>query len=119
MTEIIKQLEKEILQQREDEQRILNEIAAVTSLDFAQRAAGVLDSRKHFYSFEAYLILLENLKVLLYAGMPDDLALEIVQCRYNNVLMRLGIGAGTFNRVSEEPRIDQTAATGKDTIIII
>lgn len=39
MTEIIKQLEKEILQQREDEQRILNEIAAVVSLDFAQRAA--------------------------------------------------------------------------------
>ena len=38
MTEIIKQLEKEILQQREDEQRILNEIAAVVSLDFAQRA---------------------------------------------------------------------------------
>ena len=83
MTEIIRQLEKEILQQREDEQRILNEIAAVVSLDFAQRAAGVLDPRKHFYSFEAYLILLDNLKVLLYAGMPDDLALESAQCGYD------------------------------------
>lgn len=83
MTEIIKQLEKEILQQREDEQRILNEIAAVASLDFAQRAASVLEPKKHFYGFEAYLILLDNLKVLLYAGMPDDLALESVQCGYD------------------------------------
>lgn len=83
MTEIIKWLEKEVSQQRKDEQRILNEIAAAVSLDFAQRAAGVLDPRKHFYSFEAYLILLDNLKELLYAGMPDDLALESVQCGYD------------------------------------
>ena len=70
MTEIIKQLEKEILQQREDEQRILNEIAAVASLDFAQRAAGVLDPKKHFYGFEAYLILLDNLEVLFMRVCP-------------------------------------------------
>lgn len=37
-TEIIKQFEKEVLRQREDEQRILNEIAAVVSFDFAQQA---------------------------------------------------------------------------------
>lgn len=83
MTEIIKQLEKEILQQREDEQRILNEIAAVASLEFAERAAGTLDPKKHLYGFEAYLILLYNLKDLLYAGMPDSLALESVQCGYD------------------------------------
>lgn len=83
MTEIIKQLEKEILQQREDEQRILNEITAVASLEFAERAAGALDPKKHLYGFEAYLILLENLKALLYAGMPDSLALESVQCGYD------------------------------------
>lgn len=83
MTEIIKQLEKEILQQREDEQRILNEITAVASLEFAEQAAGALDPKKHLYGFEAYLILLDNLKVLLYAGMPDSLALESVQCGYD------------------------------------
>lgn len=82
MTEIIKQLEKEILQQREDEQRSLNEIAAVVSFDFAQQVAGVLDPKKHFYGFEAYLILLDNLKALLCAGMPQNLALESVQCGY-------------------------------------
>jgi len=80
---IIRQLEKEVLQQREDEQRILNEIEAVSSLDFAEQAAGALNPRKHLYGFEAYLILLDNLKVLLCAGMPDNLALESVQCGYD------------------------------------
>ncbi len=79
MTEIIKQLEKEILQQREDEQRILNEIAAVVSFDFAQQAAGALDPKKHLYSFEGYLSLLQMLKTVLYAGMPPNDALDAVQ----------------------------------------
>lgn len=79
-----KQLETEYLQQREEEQRLLNEIAAVTSLDFAEQAAGILSPRKHLYGFEAYLILLDNLKVLLYAGMPDNLALESVQCGFDS-----------------------------------
>lgn len=83
MEEIIKQIEKEVLQQREDEQKALNEIAAAASLVFAQQAAGILDPRKHLYGFEAYLILLGNLKELLYAGMPDDLALDSVQCGYD------------------------------------
>lgn len=82
MSEVIKQLEKEILQQREDERRILDEIAAVASLDFSERAAGILDPKKHLYGFEAYLILLDNLKALLCAGMPESLALESVQCGY-------------------------------------
>lgn len=80
MAEIIKQIEKEILQWRQDERRILSEIVEITSYDFAGRAAGVLDPGKHLYGFESYLILLENLKVLLSEGMPGDLALESVQC---------------------------------------
>ena len=83
MKTIIRQLEKEVLQQQEDKQRILNEIAVVASPEFAERAAGVLDPKKHLYGFEAYLILLDNLKALLYAGMPDDLALESVQCGHD------------------------------------
>lgn len=79
MTEIIKQLEKEILQQRTDEQQLKNEIAAVTTLEFAERAAGALDTKKHLYSFEGYLSLLQMLKTVLYAGMPPDDALDAVQ----------------------------------------
>lgn len=77
--EIIKQLKKEILQQRKDEQQLKNEIAAVTDLKFAGRAAGALDPKKHLYSFEGYLSLLQMLKTVLYAGMPPDDALDAIQ----------------------------------------
>lgn len=83
MTEIIKLLEKEVLQQREDEQRIKDEIAAVTTLGFAQKAAGTLDPKKHLYSFEGYLSLLQMLKTVLYAGMPPDDALDAVQTSWS------------------------------------
>lgn len=79
MTEIIKQLEKEILQQRTDEQQLKNEIAVVASLEFAERAAGTLDPKKHLYGFEGYLSLLQMLKTVLYAGMLPDDALDAVQ----------------------------------------
>lgn len=79
MTEIIKLLEKEFMQQRIDEQQLKNEIAAVTTLEFTERAADVLSPRKHLYSFEGYLSSLQMLKTVLYAGMPPDVALDAVQ----------------------------------------
>jgi len=79
MEKIIKGLEREILQQRREEQEILNRIAAVTSPEFAGRAAGVLDPRKHFYGFECYLSLLLTLETVLYAEVPPDDALDVVQ----------------------------------------
>lgn len=79
METIIRQLKKEILQQRTGEQQLKNEIAAITSLEFAERAAGELDPKKHLYSFEGYLSLLQILKTVLYAGMPSDDALYAVQ----------------------------------------
>ena len=74
---------KIIRQQQEDEQRLLNEIAAVASLEFAEQAAGALNPRKHLYGFEAYLRLLDNLKMLICAGVPDSLALESAQSGYD------------------------------------
>lgn len=93
MGKIIRQIEKEIIQQRADEQRILNEITAATSLDFAERAAGTLDPKKHLYSFETYLTLLDGLKILIYAGVPSDLSLESIQCGYSTgeILARYNI----------------------------
>lgn len=79
MAEIIKQIEKEIRQQREDEQRLIDEIAEVASLEFAEQAAGALDPKKHLYSFEGYLSLLQMLVTVLLAGMPPDDALDAVQ----------------------------------------
>lgn len=65
--------------QRRREQEILQRIAAMTSVEFAEQAADVLDSRKHVYSFSAYLGLLEDLQMLTAAGVPNCLALEAVQ----------------------------------------
>ena len=83
MTEIIKQLEKEFMQQRTNEQQLKNEIAAVTTLEFTERAADVLSPRKHLYSFEGYLSSLQMLKTVLYEGMPPDVALDAVQTGWN------------------------------------
>ena len=79
MAEVIKQMEKEARQQRKDEQRLLNEIAKAGTVEFAQRAAGALDPKKHLYSFEGYLSLLQILVTLLLAGMPPDDALDATQ----------------------------------------
>ena len=79
MEKIIKGLEKEILQQRREEQEILNRIAEVTSPEVAGRAAGALDHRKHFYGVECYLSLLQTLETVLRAGVPSDDALDVVQ----------------------------------------
>lgn len=83
IAEIIKQLEKEILQQRAEEQQLKNEIAAVASLEFAERAADALDPGKHLYSFEGYLSLLQVLKTVLYGGVPPDDALDAAQTGWN------------------------------------
>lgn len=83
MAEIIRQIEKEVLQRREEEQRLKDEIAEAASWEFAEQAADELDPRKHRYGFQAYLTLLGSLKTLLCAGMPESMALESVQCGYD------------------------------------
>ena len=79
MAEIIGQIGKEILQQRADEQRLLGEIAEITSLEFAERAAGALGPAKHLCGFEGYLSMLQRLLAVLPEGMPPDDALDAVQ----------------------------------------
>lgn len=79
MAEVIKQMEKEVRKQKEDERRLLNEIAKAGTVEFAQRAAGALDPKKHLYSLEGYLSLLQILETLLLAGMLPDDALDAVQ----------------------------------------
>ncbi len=79
LTEVIKKMEEKAGQQRKLERERLEEIAAVTSLQFAEQAAGALDSRIHAYSYNTYLVLLRNLIDLLQTGMSEAVALETVQ----------------------------------------
>lgn len=49
-------MQREFIQNREIEQRTLQEIAGITTVEFAEQAAAILDPTKHAYSFEGYLI---------------------------------------------------------------
>lgn len=79
LSALVEEMERETRKQRWKEQEILQVIAAITSPEFAEQAADVLDSKKHPYSFETYLVLLGQLQELIRAGMPNCLALDVVQ----------------------------------------
>lgn len=77
--ELYHQLLEERDKQWQQEKNILQAIADRTSLEFAEQAADTLDNKKYLYSYEAYLILLGQLKELIEAGMPNRQAIEAVQ----------------------------------------
>lgn len=79
---LVEQMKAEILQYRENERQLLEDIAATTSVEFAEQAAKILDSRKHAYSFEAYLELLHRLKTLILNGVENCIAIDAVQTGY-------------------------------------
>lgn len=79
IAKIVEIMREEALKARVEEQEILQDIANITTVEFAEEAAGVLDPTKHAYTFGTYLILLSNLKGLLLAGMPPEYVLDSVQ----------------------------------------
>lgn len=79
ITALVEKMQQGAEKQRQEEQSTLQIIAAITSPEFAKQAADVLDSKKHPYGFETYLVLLGRLQELISAGMPNCLALDAVQ----------------------------------------
>lgn len=79
LTKLVEEMQRQYKQAKAEEHARLQEIAYITTAEFAEEAAGALDPRKHAYSFGAYLRLLRNLKTLLSAGMPQEMALDSVQ----------------------------------------
>ena len=79
LTKIIEEMQRQYNQAKTEEHARLQDIANITTVEFAEEAAGALDPRKHAYSFGAYLKLLNDLEVLILAGMPPELALDSVQ----------------------------------------
>lgn len=105
LTALVAEMEQEIRKQRQQEQETLQMIAAITSPEFAEQAADILDSKKHSYSFEMYLILLRRLQELISAGMPNCLALDMVQaCETTETL----INAWKLANVETSNRKEQT-----------
>ncbi len=79
LTRLVEEMQRQYRQAKAEEHTRLQEIATITTIEFAEEAAGALDPRKHAYSFGAYLRLLSDLKTLLSAGMPQEMALDSVQ----------------------------------------
>lgn len=83
LSKLVAEMQREFTQNREIEKRTLQEIAAITTTEFAEQAAEILDPTKHAYSFEGYLTLLKNLREIIKAGVPEEYALDAVQTAWN------------------------------------
>ncbi len=79
LSALVAKMQQEAKAKRRQEREMLQEIAAITSPGFAEQAAEALDSRKHVYSFDGYLVLLERLKRMIAEGVPNCQALEMAQ----------------------------------------
>ncbi len=79
IAKIVEAMQQEALKSRAEEQATLQDIAKIATVEFAEEAAAILDPTKHAYSFEGYLILLQNLREVIAAGMPEEYALDAVQ----------------------------------------
>ncbi len=114
MIKNLQQLRKEILQQRTEEQKLKNEIAKVTTVEFSHWAASVLDPKKHLYGFEGYLSLLQMLKTVLNTGMSPDDALDAVQTGWDEekileIWRRMSF-SGTIGTVPENEQVQLPAS---------
>lgn len=83
LSELVEAMQEEFTRNRQIEQETLQQIAGITTVEFAEQAAAILDPTKHAYSFEGYLILLQNLREVIAAGMPEEYALDAVQMAWN------------------------------------
>lgn len=79
LLELVSEMKQRADEQRKQEQKTLQAIAAMTSPEFAEQAAETLDSRKYQYSFQTYLGMLGKLQNLIAAGIVNCYALEAVQ----------------------------------------
>ena len=83
LSKLVAEMQRDFTQNRKIEQRTLQEIADITTTEFAEQAAAILDPTKHAYSYEGYLTLLKNLREVIAAGMPEEYALDAVQTAWN------------------------------------
>lgn len=93
LPELVAAMQEEFIRNRQIERETLQQIAGTTTVEFAEQAAAILDPAKHAYSFEGYLIILQNLREVLAAGVPEEYALDAVQTAWS-VEMILNIWKG-------------------------
>lgn len=75
---LVKVLERQAVRQRAEENKLLENIAILSSYETAEAAADIYAPEKHAYSFDGYLSQLSKPETVLAAGVPADIALEAV-----------------------------------------
>jgi len=78
LTELVKALRQQAIEQRHRESELLRNIAALSDVETAEAAAELYAAEKHVYSFDGYLYQLEKLRTLMVEGVPAETALELV-----------------------------------------
>lgn len=76
LSELVKVLQEQAIRQRQRENELLENIAALTDYETAEAAADIYAAEKHAYSFGGYIYQLEKLQTVLAAGVPAEIALE-------------------------------------------
>lgn len=61
------------------EQSLLQEIAQLSSIEYAEQISNELDSKKHFYTFETYLELLKRVFELLQNNISQTDIKELIE----------------------------------------
>lgn len=83
LSEFVAAIQEEFTRNRQIERETLQQIAGITTVEFAEQAAAMLDPAKHAYSFEVYLTILQNLREVLAAGVAEEYALDAVQTAWS------------------------------------
>lgn len=104
LLELVSEMEQRVDKQRKQEQKTLQAIAAMTTPEFAEQAAETLDSRKHQYSFQTYLGMLDELQNLIAAGIVNCYALEAVQMGVSEEILTMQERSGqNENGIHNQP----------------
>ena len=78
LAELSEAVRQQVIQQRQKENELLKNIAALSDYETAEAAADIYAAEKHAYSFDGYLYQLLKLQKVLAAGIPADMAIEAV-----------------------------------------
>lgn len=77
--EVVEQIIKDE-EQRAEEREVLEKIAGLTDMEYAEKAADLFDCKKHLYKFRGYLTRLNRLYALLQYGVSPVKAMEAAEC---------------------------------------
>lgn len=78
LTELVNAMRQQVIKSRQQEKELLKRIASLSDYETSEAAADLYAAEKHFYSFEGYLYQLTKLVEVLTAGVPSELALQLV-----------------------------------------